>query len=159
MTCVKLEIGGGHRPRHGYINIDVRDIPTVDVVVSDWHLPMYADNSVDEVLSIHVLEHFVVDTAMLVLYEWLRILKPGGSLILCVPCLDRIVNNWGGRELRACEHTFGAIDQPGFDHKAFWTSDRLKEAVNLIGFSSVVEEPYEFPIHQKDWTIRLQCIK
>lgn len=158
MSCVKLEIGGGHRPQPGYTNVDVRDLPTVDVVVSDYHLPMYADNSVDEILSIHTLEHFTIIDAEAALREWRRVLKNDSSLILCVPCLDRMVNNWQGREKAACEHVFGTNDWPGNEHRAFWISGVLKETLERAGFR-VTEELYKFPIHQKDWTVRLRCLK
>lgn len=40
--------------------------------------------------AIHVLEHFYAWETIPALTEWKRILKPGGKLILELPCLDKV---------------------------------------------------------------------
>ena len=55
---IKLDIGCGPNKEEGFIGIDVRDFPTVDIVHNiekfPWPLP---DNSVSLAISSHVLEH------------------------------------------------------------------------------------------------------
>lgn len=47
------------------------------------HLVWFADNSLDYVYSSHLLEDF--DDTAVVLEEWLRVLKPGGRLVIYCP--------------------------------------------------------------------------
>jgi len=47
-------------------------------------------NSADAVAAIHVLEHFFVFDAAEILTEWRRVLKPGGKMIIEVPCMDKV---------------------------------------------------------------------
>ncbi len=47
-----------------------------------WHLP-FKDGVLDYLASSHLLEDFI-DWAPL-LREWVRVLRPGGRLVLCVP--------------------------------------------------------------------------
>lgn len=58
----------------------------VDYVAVAWDLP-FDDNSLDYVLTSHVLEHCwdVLGT----LREWLRVLRPGGIIYMTLPHPDR----------------------------------------------------------------------
>lgn len=55
---IKLDLGGGGAPQPGFVNIDVRDLPEVDVVhnleLFPWPLP---DESCSLVMASHLLEH------------------------------------------------------------------------------------------------------
>jgi SAM-dependent methyltransferase len=80
----KLNLGCGQRPIDGYINIDVADLPHVDLVISleDAELP-YADNSVDFVLCDHVLEH--IDNFIPLVEEIHRVCRAGALVHVTVP--------------------------------------------------------------------------
>jgi SAM-dependent methyltransferase len=84
---MKLNLGCGRdiRPKsEGWVNIDVRDGPGVDVRLdlAEGKLP-FPDNSVDHVLASHVLEH-LHDWEYLLL-EVHRVLKPGGTVEIRAP--------------------------------------------------------------------------
>lgn len=77
---IRLHIGCGSRIFEGYINVDgeyMRHDPNVIVHDITQAFPL-ADNSVDEILSVHVIEHIMRNRVMDMMREWLRILKPGG---------------------------------------------------------------------------------
>ena len=79
---LKINIGCGDRKRDGYLNVDVCGTPdkVVDLSVFPWP---FEDNSVDEVLSEHFLEHCVDFEKTMI--EINRILKPGGINHFRVP--------------------------------------------------------------------------
>ena len=82
---MKLHLGCGKRHIPGFIHIDAVDYPHVDHVCQIDRLPFLADHSVELIYACHVLEHFKRREVGLVLYEWFRVLKPGGILRLAVP--------------------------------------------------------------------------
>lgn len=84
MDAVKLNIGCGYDIRKGYINIDVKEGVGVDLVLdaTSLHLP-FDDNSVDEILLYHVLEHMVYRYEFI--EECKRILKKDGLLHIKLP--------------------------------------------------------------------------
>jgi ubiquinone/menaquinone biosynthesis C-methylase UbiE len=65
--------------------------PSVHAILAESALPPLADGTIDRVTAIEVIEH-LTDPAR-VLREIHRILKPGGSLVVCVPYKERIQYN------------------------------------------------------------------
>ena len=59
------------------------DIVTPDIIDEGETLSTVADNSFDYLIAAHVLEH--VEDAIAALKTWLRVVKPGGHLIIAVP--------------------------------------------------------------------------
>ena len=59
----------------------------VDIVASGDDLP-FKDNTVDFVVSSHVIEHFY--DPVKAIEEWLRVVKPGGYVFIIAPHMDRI---------------------------------------------------------------------
>jgi SAM-dependent methyltransferase len=92
---VRLNLGCGDKILPGYVNVDiapVREGKSPDVLSDLRKLP-FADEYADEVLSVHVIEHFYHWEAVEVLKEWVRVLKPGGTLILECPNLLTAAKN------------------------------------------------------------------
>jgi glycosyltransferase involved in cell wall biosynthesis/predicted SAM-dependent methyltransferase len=83
----KLNLGCGDKPIEGFINVDLFEQPGVDEVFSLDVIP-YADYSVDEIVSVHSLEHIPRPRAEAAIREWARVLKKGGKLSLKVPDLE-----------------------------------------------------------------------
>lgn len=85
---MKLNLGCGKKRLDGYINVDVPDSGAdveCDVQVLPW-----PDGVADEVVAIHLLEHIPMLNAALVVKEWARVLKPGGTLVMELPCRDKV---------------------------------------------------------------------
>lgn len=81
---MKLHLGCGSRYIPGFVHVDARPGPHVDIVGPVEQLPM-GDASVSLIYASHVLEHFGRYEYVAVLREWFRVLKPGGILRLAVP--------------------------------------------------------------------------
>ena len=101
-TCagpVRLHLGCGSRLFDGYINVDGDYMTgTPGVVIQDITKPFnIADNQVDEILTVHVIEHIHRSQVRNMLREWHRILRPGGFVAVEWPdflkmCRE-VVNN------------------------------------------------------------------
>jgi SAM-dependent methyltransferase len=72
-----LDIGAGKHPLPGAIPVDQGG------QTNAYDLRLYGDRSMDFVFSSHCLEH--LDRWQEALVEWLRVLKPGGTLFLYLP--------------------------------------------------------------------------
>lgn len=97
---LNLASHGEHIP--GYVSVDF-DHPTAEVRADVTELP-FENDSADEILAFHILEHFRAGdyephlsnplnpkTAKQALLEWKRVLKPGGLLQIKVPDFEKIV--------------------------------------------------------------------
>jgi SAM-dependent methyltransferase len=79
----KLNVGCGSDSRPGWVNLDVKALPGVDVVHDLESLPLpFPDGAFDEILCQDVLEHVEY---IPILKELHRILKKGGALTIRVP--------------------------------------------------------------------------
>ena len=88
---VKLNLGCGGKILQGYINVDVaseRSGNKPDIVCDMRKLNKFPDNYADEILAVHVVEHFWRWGVVKILTEWVRVLKPGRKMILGRPNLN-----------------------------------------------------------------------
>lgn len=99
-SMIKLNIGCGDKIFPEYINVDLvksRGKSKIDVIDNVATLNKFPDNYADEILSVHVVEHFYYWELKDVLKNWIRVLKKGGKLIIETPNLfeacKRIVND------------------------------------------------------------------
>lgn len=78
-NTVQLDLGGGKDPLDDHLNVDLRELPEVDIVARADDLP-FADESVDRIHANSLIPHLAdLNEAM---SEWFRVLKPGGELVL-----------------------------------------------------------------------------
>lgn len=139
-NIIKLNIGCGEFPLSGYINVD-RYHPDAEVKTDLFEIPYY-DNSVDVINMTHVLEHFGKNEISKVLKFLHRKLKPGGSLIIEVPDLPRILDKWIDVYKKGNEDPwgfyldtlFGNQNNPGEYHKTGFDIPRLSRLLSDAGF-------------------------
>ncbi len=106
-TLIKLNVGCGGRPLHGYINVDQDSIEEMrrrypnsefsdDVIIKDhniFNLP-YKGGTVDEVRADGLLEHLAFKDEPKFLYEVKRVLKKGGHFEFSVPDFEEACSTW-----------------------------------------------------------------
>jgi len=85
---VKLNLGGGREKLHGYLNLDILDFEEVDIVCDVVKGIPLADNSVEEIVANHFLEH-IPDTFK-VMSELYRVSAPGAILRIKCPYFKSI---------------------------------------------------------------------
>ncbi len=82
---MKLNIGCRSSRISNFLNCDMVDGPCVDYVCYADVLP-FEDDSVDEILSEHMIEHLTFEEFNRAIVEWHRVLKKKG--VLTIECPD-----------------------------------------------------------------------
>lgn len=96
---IALNLGCGGRPLEGWINIDNYDYENDDTSRSGSHYDIKMDlknldvaaGTVDKILLVHVIEHFVRWETIDLLAYFHSLLRPSGQLIVEMPDFDQCV--------------------------------------------------------------------
>ncbi len=137
---LRLNLGCGERPLDGYVNVDFRSAPHVDVVADARRLP-FDEGSVDEIVSSHLVEHFRRhEFAAVVLPYWRRLLRPGGRLVTACPNWAEMLRRLDAGAMTLEDFTtvtFGAQDYSGDDHFAMYTPATFTDLLVRSGFTAI----------------------
>ena len=159
---VKLNLGCGDKLLPGYLNVDVaesrRDLrPDVRC---DLHRLPFDTGSVDEVLAVHVVEHFWRWEVVDVLREWTRVLAPGGTMVLECPnllsaCQAFLENPEAaagpGQEGQRTMWVFygdPAWKDPLMFHRWGYTPASLAQVMHEAGLTRLRQEPAQFKLRE-----------
>jgi SAM-dependent methyltransferase len=160
---VKLNLGCGDKILPGYVNVDVVEARAgmrPDVVCDLHDLAPFDDASADEILSVHVVEHFWRWEIRDVMREWVRVLKPGGRMIVECPNLQSACRTFlenpaeFAKEDRSGQRTmwvfYGdpAWKDPLMIHRWGYTPESLKELLTEVGLADVRQEPAQFKLRE-----------
>jgi predicted SAM-dependent methyltransferase len=104
---VYVHLGCGQIASPEFINVDTCPAPHVHYVQDACDLSVFPDDHADLLYACHLLEHIDRENLKRVLWEWSRVLKPGGILRLSVPDFDRLVAAY-----RACGNDVESICGP-----------------------------------------------
>jgi hypothetical protein len=137
---VKLNLGCGHIALDGYINVDRRELPGVDVVGDVAELP-FEEGSVQEIFSAHLLEHFPEEMLRRRLLPiWQRLLVPGGAFRAVVPDGEAMLAGVASGTYpfdNFREVLFGAQDYDGDFHFNLFTPESLCGLLQEAGFIKI----------------------
>jgi len=139
-TGVRLNIGCGHVPLEGYINVDRRALPGVDVVAEADRLP-FERNELAEICSTHLLEHFPLEQLRRELLPyWTSLLRDDGVFRVVVPdgagmAHAFVENEYSFENLR--QVTFGGQDYDGDFHYNMFSVESLSQLLREAGLSNV----------------------
>lgn len=137
---LRLNLGCGHIPLEGFVNVDGRPLDGVDVVADVRDLPV-DEGQVDEIFSAHLLEHFPLEelTRALLPY-WFGLLRPGGRFAAVVPDGETMAREYAaGRysfdDLRLV--TYGEQEYEGDFHFNMFSHESLVRLLRETGFDEV----------------------
>ncbi len=160
---MRLNLGCGDKILPGYVNVDVVEARAgmkPDVICDLHDLAPFADASADEILSVHVVEHFWRWEIRDVMREWARVLKPGGRMIIECPnilsaCQTFLENpQQFSREDQNGQRTMWVFygdpkwKDPLMIHRWGYTPDSLKELLTEVGLADVRQEPAQFKLRE-----------
>ncbi len=159
---LKLDICGGEYPYgNGFLNVDVRPLPHVDILADITKELQFADDSVDEIMSCGTLEHFYIPTVLTILKEMRRILKPGGRLTVGVPNLTAILSAFHSGDMDFWlfnQYVYGSVQKdinPYNVHRSVWNAERMINAMIEAGFIKVKEHAYDLPFHIPKYMLKV----
>jgi predicted SAM-dependent methyltransferase len=122
-----------------------------------------ASGTVDQLVAIHVIEHFYEWEAVDVLTEWRRVLKPQGTLILELPCMDKVLTYLARcvteqAKPRAQMTWWALYGDPRYKsvemtHKWGYSKEMIKEKVVAAGFDQVAVVKPRYHIPQRDMRV------
>jgi ubiquinone/menaquinone biosynthesis C-methylase UbiE len=134
---LKLNLGCSVVKETGYINVDNHIQADLK---HDLLEPLpYKDDSVDEILASHVLEHFSYTECDEVLKDWCRVLKKDGILHIRVPdmeaiCKDYLLSDQERKDNWCVIEFYGGQWNGGEFHKNGFNYESLKNKVESHGF-------------------------
>ena len=158
-------LGCGTKKWDGWINVDLYS--DVSDIKCDLRKLEIASDSADAVAAIHVLEHFYEWEVADLLTEWKRVLKPGGKMILELPCMDKVfayvTNCVANREPLQPFMTLNALyGDPKYKNEAMchhwgWFQVPLRQMLESVGMQKIefFEPRYHFPFRD----MRVECYK
>ena len=160
---LKLNLGCGDKILPGYVNVDVAETRAgkrPDVLCDLHALTPFQDNSVDEILSVHVVEHFWRWEVVGVLKEWVRVLKPGGLMVIECPNLksaceaflaDPDLHAGPGQEGQRSMWVFygdPSWRDPLMVHRWGYTPRSLAAVMAEAGLANIRQEPAQFKLRE-----------
>jgi ubiquinone/menaquinone biosynthesis C-methylase UbiE len=136
---MKLHIGSGDKILKGFVNVDIRNLPGVDVVTDIHDLSLFEGDDIELIYCSHVLEHVPRFKYMDILQNWYSILKIGGKLRLAVPDIESVFKHyskyknleilrgflWGGQTYDENYHYCG------------WDFETLSRDLKSVGFDII----------------------
>jgi SAM-dependent methyltransferase len=170
---VRLDLGAGHKHQEGWVAVDFavdrrkcttkggvtqQGAPILPDVEADLRSLPFPDNYADEARAIHVIEHFQVWDAPNAMKEWVRVLKPGASLTIECPCLDKIVKLFDVPNIPPYMTYWGLYGDPRLEdplmmHRWCYTEGQLQRLMASCGLVNLRGEPPQFHQPARDMRI------
>ncbi len=140
---IKLHLGCQEKYLEGYVNIDLPpDAHTVQKAKVDLEADVrtlsYERESVDEVRSEHLLEHFSRQEALLLLARWHKWLKMGGVMHTETPDFEesakKFLKGSLDEQFMFARHIFGSHEADWAYHKDFWSENKYTYVLRELGY-------------------------
>jgi SAM-dependent methyltransferase len=158
---IKLNLGCGDNKIEGFINIDKNEVCKPDLVFDfiQYKFP-FEDNSVEEVVLFHCIEHIEEKFQESVLEEIHRVLKMDGTFLVSFPeflkCSENYRVNYKGMREFWKATIYGRQSGPGDYHVTLMDSPFFVLKLECLGFrvANVCPESEE-----DNYNTLIECVK
>lgn len=159
----KYNFGCGDKILPGYVNVDVspsRRGKQPDIITDLQDIQGIPLSSADEIMAIHVIEHFYYWEVIHILSHWRTFLRPGGKIILECPNLlfacQTIVKNPATACLPDQQGQMSmwplygdpSWRDPLMCHKWAYTPESLALVLDQSGFCNIMKESAQFKLRE-----------
>ncbi|MFC1789590.1 methyltransferase domain-containing protein [Patescibacteria group bacterium] len=157
MKKIKLHLGCGERHIDGFINIDIKKYPAVDMVDDIRYLKKFKRGTIDVIYACNVLEHLGRWKYMPALKRWYTLLKKGGILRISVPNFRALCEYYlktGDLKTIYCA-LYAGQDDPLNYHYWCWDFEILEKELKSIGFKKIKKYDRNKTEHAsvRDWSL------
>lgn len=139
---IRIDIGCGINKKNDFIGVDLDEKSKPDIVASAFDLP-FNDDSVDEVYSSHLVEHFDPQDAKKFFDEVYRVLKKGCRAEI------KVDKDWSNKKLMKKDPT----------HKYRYKENEILKMVDKFSEKQVNDKIYFFKITQPRRKIFIDLVK
>lgn len=160
---IKLNLGAGGIDYNGYLSVDLYDpraLIKMDITKLDFD-----DDSVTEILASHVFEHLNPYHVLDILRDWLRVLKPGGKIVMEMPNIEalcqRFVTAPKAERYGILNAVYGSVNTTGIGgpdnitspHLFGWWPDSLFDHMYEAGFRDIVFMDEKIPHPESNFRV------
>lgn len=163
---MRLNLGCGRMVLDGWTNVDIQASPRASRppdILSDVRSVPLPDGCADEVMALHVIEHFYLWEAPDVLREWRRLLTPGGLLVLELPNIEAAARNLlaGMTDQMCMWPLYGdpSHRDPFMCHRWGYTPATIKQLLEQNGFGDVRHKQPQYHGKRVSRDMRVEAIK
>lgn len=177
-NSIKVHLGSSNYIIKGWLNYDID--PKGGAIKADLTKGIpHKDNSVSKIFSEHVIEHFSKQEGYNLLKDCYRILKPGGTMRIGWPNLNKIISSHLLKSKKHYNHgtphldlRYGHWDEITSDrlfswgHKYAYTPRYMKDILTEIGFKEIKKckymdssHGYKYDTHNDPVTIYMEATK
>ena len=146
----RLHIGCGRERLEGWVNVDLLDLPGVDVVADVTRGLDF--KGVEAAFAEHFIEHLAVDDALRFLKEVHRVMVPGGRVRLSTPNLDWVWATHYDIDAAPDAKLAMALDVNrafhAWGHQFLWNREMLAAALTACGFDEIEWKSYGESDHE-----------
>lgn len=163
---MRLNIGCGRMVLDGWTNCDVQVSPKAprppEILCDAREVPL-DDGCADELMALHLIEHFYLWEADGVLAEWRRLLRKGGKLILELPNLEDACRNLlrGTKDQMSMWPLYGdpSHEDPFMCHRWGYTPVTIAQLLSRNGFSKIKILPPQTHGRRRNRDMRVEAVK
>lgn len=163
----KLDVCGGRNPVSPgeFLNVDIVDLPKVDVVFDITKRFPMENGVIEEIFSAATLEHLRKPHVDHVLKEFFRVLRPGGMVRVSTPDLEAIAHGiLDGDDLdHVNQYLFGKYksdDTEDYDlHRWMYPAPAMIKRLHEIGFVNAERIPMDAQLHDPKFNYLIRAYK
>ncbi|MTI53319.1 class I SAM-dependent methyltransferase [Geosporobacter ferrireducens] len=137
---IRLNIGSGMESSDEYINVDLRELPGIDLIADARNLP-FSSGMISEIFAAHLIEHFSkLELKKGVLLHWFDLLKKGGKLVVITPNIEAMIKAYYSEKIsfeNLNEVIFGGQEYHENYHFCMFNIETITNLLKEIGFTSV----------------------